>query len=79
VAKIRRTCYPVGRMAEPERPLTEQELKAVQQNLSRLSEDSVKQTYRQAWEDCRMKGDRLPPAKAVQQLVQAWKQLWRWR
>jgi len=39
-------------MAETERPLTEQELKALQQNLARLSEDGVKQTYRQAWEDC---------------------------
>jgi len=66
-------------MAEPDRPLTEQELKALQQNLARLSEEGVKQTYREAWEDCRMKGERLPPAKAVQQLVQAWKQLWRWR
>jgi len=66
-------------MAEPERPLTEQELKALQQNLSRLSEDSVRREYDQAWEECRMKGERLPPAKAVQRLVQAWKLLWKWR
>lgn len=66
-------------MAEPDRPLTEPELKAVQQNLARLSESSVRQVYRQAWEECRMKGERLPSAKAVQQLVQAWKQLWKWR
>ena len=63
-------------MAEPERPLTEQELRTLQQNLARLS---VKKVYRQAWEECRMKGERLPPAKAVQQLVQAWKLLWKWR
>jgi hypothetical protein len=62
-------------MAEPERPLTEQELKALQQNLARLSEPSVKEVYRQAWEECRMKGERLPPAK----VVQAWKLLWKWR
>jgi lysozyme family protein len=66
-------------MAEPDRPLTEQELKALQQNLSRLSEDSVRREYDQAWEECRMKGERLPPAKAVQRLVQAWKLLWKWR
>ena len=66
-------------MAEPERPLTQQELKSLQQNLSRLSEPSVKKVYRQAWEECMMKGERLPPAKAIQQLVQAWKQLWRWQ
>ena len=66
-------------MAEPERPLTEPELKALQQNLARLSEPSVRQAYQRAWEECRMKGERIPPAKAVQQLVQAWKQLWKWR
>ena len=66
-------------MAEPERPLAEQELKVLQQNLARLSEDSVRREYDQAWEECRMRGERLPPAKAVQRLVQAWKQLWKWR
>jgi lysozyme family protein len=66
-------------MAELERPLTEQELKELQQNLARLSEDSVRREYDQAWEECRMRGERLPPAKAVQRLVQAWKQLWKWR
>jgi hypothetical protein len=66
-------------MAESDRPLTEKELEALQQNLARLSEPSVKQVYQQAWEECRMKGERLPPAKAVQQLVQAWKQLWKWQ
>ena len=66
-------------MAAPERPLTEQELKALQQNLAKLSEDSVRREYDQAWEECRMRGERLPPAKAVQRLVQAWKQLWKWQ
>jgi len=65
-------------MAEIEPPLTEQELKALQQNLARLSEDSVRREYDQAWEECRMRGERLPPAKAVQRLVEAWKQLWKW-
>jgi lysozyme family protein len=66
-------------MDEPQRPLTEHELKDLQQNLARLSEPSVKQVYQQAWEECRIKGERLPPAKAIQQLVQAWKQLWKRR
>jgi hypothetical protein len=66
-------------MAEPERPLTAQELKELQQNLARLSEDSVRREYDEAWEECRMRGERLPPAKAVQRLVQAWKLLWKWR
>ena len=66
-------------MAESDRPLTEGELKMLQQNLARFSEPGVRQLYQQAWEECRMKGERQPPAKAVQQLVQAWKQLWRFR
>ena len=64
---------------EPDRPLTKEELDQLQHNLALLSPHSVRQAYDQAWEECRMKGERLPPAKAVQQLVQAWKQLWRWR
>jgi len=64
---------------EPDRPLTEAELENLRQNLARLSEDSVRREYDQAWEECRRKGDRLPPPKAVQRMVQAWKQLWRWR
>jgi hypothetical protein len=59
--------------------MREEELEQLRQNVAKLSEDGVRRFYRLAWEDCRMKGDRLPPAKAVQQLVQAWKQLWRWR
>jgi hypothetical protein len=64
---------------ESDRPMTEQELEQLRQNVARLSEHGVRQFYQQAWEDCRMRGERLPSAKAVQQLVQAWKQLWRWR
>lgn len=64
---------------EPDRPLTEQELAELRQNIARLSEDAVRRFYDDAWAECRLKGQRLPPAKAVQQLVQAWKQLRRWR
>src|SRR6266852_5468637 len=45
--KMRRRCYPVDGMVEPDRPLTEQELEELQQNLARLSEPSVKEVYRQ--------------------------------
>ena len=62
-----------------ERPLNKNELEQLRHNLALLSDDSVRTLYRRAWEECRMRGEHLPPAKAVQQLVQAWKQLWRWR
>jgi len=45
--KMRRRCYRVDGMVEPDRPLTEQELEELQQNLARLSEPSVKEVYRQ--------------------------------
>jgi hypothetical protein len=66
-------------MPSDDRPMTEQELEQLRQNVARLSEDGLKRFYQQAWKDCEIRGDRLPAAKAVQQLVQAWKQLWKWR
>jgi hypothetical protein len=55
-----------------------QELEQLRENVARLSEHGVRKFYQDAWRDCEMRGERLPSAKAVQQLVQAWKQLWRW-
>ena len=60
-------------------PLSESELAELRQNLARLSDDGVRRFYQSAWEQARLKGDCLPPVKAVQQLVQAFRQLWRWR
>jgi len=37
------------------------------------------EAYRQAYKACRMEGDLLPRANAVQELVTAWKLLWSWR
>jgi hypothetical protein len=62
-----------------EPPLTEEELEQLRRTLAMLSDDGVRREYQRFWEECRMKGERLPPARAVQQLVQAWKQLWRWK
>jgi hypothetical protein len=44
-----------------------------------LSEYSVRDAYREAHERCKMNGDSLPRASAIQELVTAWKQLWEWR
>jgi hypothetical protein len=60
-------------------PLTPDELRQLRSNLARLSQSGVENTYRQAYRDCEMKGDRLPRPVAIQQLVQAWRQLWEWR
>ena len=79
------TCYAVSVVArrpapeEFDKPLTPEELAERQRRLSMLSPHHVADAYRQAHEACRMDGDRLPRASAVQELVAAWKLMWRWR
>jgi hypothetical protein len=64
---------------ELDRPLTPEQLKENQRRLSMLSPHHVMDEYRAAWEQCRMDGDRVPRASAVQGLVAAWKLLWKRR
>ena len=64
---------------EFDRPLTAAELKEKEHRLSLLSPSGVAQAYRDAYEECRMDGDRLPRASAVQELVATWKLMWKWR
>jgi hypothetical protein len=64
---------------EYDRPLTEPELKDRTHQLSMLSPHHVADAYRRAYEACRMDGERLPRASSVQELVAAWKLLWKWR
>ena len=65
--------------AEFDRPLTEAELKERVRRLSMLPPHHVADAYRQAYEACRMEGDRLPRASAVQEMVATWKVLRKWR
>jgi hypothetical protein len=49
-------------------------------NLSLLSEHGVREFYERAYRECRIiNSHTFPPARAVQELVQAWKQLRKWR
>jgi hypothetical protein len=64
---------------EFDRPLTSDELNERQRRLSMLSVQHVADAYRQAHEACRMDGDLVPRASAVQELVTAWRVMWRWR
>src|SRR5436190_3894378 len=68
------TCGILSRVDD--RPLTEEELQQLRQNLARLSESGVENVYREAYVACELKGTRLPKPVAIQQLVQAWRQLW---
>lgn len=65
------------RAGEP--PMTRDELREYRRRLSMLHPLRVRNSYREAWQACRMDGEALPAPRAVQELVQAWKQLWKWR
>ena len=62
-----------------DRAMTEQELKAYRQLLAMLAPQHVQQQFREAYERCLMVDDRLPRARAIQELVTTWKVLWGWR
>jgi len=65
---------------DPKEPsLTEDEIRSLKRNLSMLSDYSVREMYREAHRAAAMESDRLPSPKVIQQLVVAWKQLWKWR
>jgi hypothetical protein len=59
--------------------LTEDDLTQLRHNLAHLSVGAVRDFYDQAYRDCRLIYHRLPSPKQMQVLVQAWKQLWKWR
>jgi hypothetical protein len=73
----------MARRPHPEIKSTEilnaEDLKELRHNLAHLSINAVRDLYDQAYRDCRLIYHRLPTPKQMQILVQAWKQLWKWR
>lgn len=59
--------------------LSREDLKGLGQSLAHLSVSAVRDFYERAYNRCRITGRDFPPARAVQELVQAWKQLRKWR
>lgn len=59
--------------------LTREELKEMRRGLSRLSLEAARHAFQTAYARCRMVNDRVPSARSIQELVQVWKQLWKWR
>lgn len=56
------------------------ELEEIGRNLALMSEQGVREFYQRAYRDCRIiNGHTFPSARSVQELVQAWKQLRKWR
>jgi hypothetical protein len=76
------SCRRMGRPPDktpPVPPMTPAELKSYRDHLAKLSPHHVSIEYQRVYMDCRMFGSHLPPARAIQELVQIHKQLWRWR
>jgi hypothetical protein len=59
--------------------MSAEELQQFRNRLARLSLDAVRHAYNTAYARCRMVNDRVPSARSIQELVQAWKQLWKVR
>jgi hypothetical protein len=75
-------CVVVARRPDftpPDKPFSAEELKRYAETLAKLTPHHVSIEYQRLYMECRMFGTTLPPAKAIQQLVQIWKQLWKWR
>jgi len=76
-------CFAMARrpdFSKHEDMMTREDLKALAESLSRLSQPAVLDVYQQAYRDCRIvNSSTFPSPRAVQELVQAWKQLRKWR
>lgn len=59
--------------------MSPRDINDMRQSLSRLSIDSVRHAYNTAYARCRIVNDHVPSARSIQELVQVWKQLWKWR
>jgi len=59
--------------------MSREDLKALRDSLAHLSPSSVRDFYERAYQRCRMSDRDFPPARAIQELVQAWKLLRKWR
>jgi PP-loop superfamily ATP-utilizing enzyme len=67
-------------LEKPEEIWSREDLDKMQHNLSLLSEQGVREFYQRAYRECAIINSRtFPPTRAVQELVQAWKQLRKWR
>ena len=65
--------------SKSEEVLSREDLTALGNSLAHLSVSAVRDFYERAYNRCRMTGRDFPPARAIQELVQAWKQLRKWR
>ena len=64
---------------QQEEILSREELKTLRQQLAHLSVGHVRDFYERAYYRSRITTSKFPSARAIQELVQAWKLLRQWR
>jgi PP-loop superfamily ATP-utilizing enzyme len=76
-------CFSMARRPEfgkQEKVWSTEDLKEISRNLAVLSEHAVREVYQRAYRECAIiNSSTFPPARSIQELVQAWKQLRKWR
>jgi hypothetical protein len=78
--KRRRLCYPLLMAKEANEDILSREaLTNLQRKLSMMSVTALQDFYRSAHVRCQFTNNRLPPAHFIQELVQAWKQMRKWK
>jgi len=66
--------------SENERILSREDLQEMARRMAMLSEHSLREIYQRAYRDCAIINSRtFPSPRSIQELVQAWKQLRKWR
>jgi hypothetical protein len=63
----------------PEEMLSREELQQLRKNLSLMQPGIVREFFEKSYRDCRPLYNQIPTPKQIQTLVQAWKQLRKWR
>ena len=58
--------------------LTTAQLAELRKKLSTMSVTAVMDAYRSAYFQCKLDGDKIPSARAIQTLVQAWREMREW-
>jgi hypothetical protein len=59
----------------PDKPLNAAELEQLRRNLAHLAPHNLRVMYEQMYQECRLPSEGMPPAQAIQTLVQVWRQM----
>jgi len=59
--------------------LSREELEELRRKLATMSITGVRDFYASAYYECKLNGDRVPAARALQKLVQAWREMRKWK